>query len=133
MLNIRNMCNIRLVLIFINLEMTLLRVEPSGDVYACKGSSGYFGNILEPEELLSSKNYWKYALRTFQNAAECDGCEIELFCSGFCLGPLEKKYHDIYVIEKNTCGIYKEITKRLIGDVEIDEIETYKISDRRDE
>ncbi|MGA9189320.1 MAG: radical SAM protein [Methanosarcina sp.] len=110
-----------------------LSVEPSGDVYACKGSSGYFGNILEPEELLSSKNYWKYALRTFQNATECDGCEIELFCSGFCLGPLEKKYRDIYVIEKNTCGIYKEITKRLIGDVEIDEIETYKISDRGDE
>jgi uncharacterized protein len=107
-----------------------LSVEPSGDVYACKGSSGYFGNILEPEELLSSKNYWKYAMRTFHNAPECDGCEIELFCSGFCLGPLEKKYHDIYVVEKNTCEIYKELTKRLIKDVEIDEIETYKIPDR---
>jgi uncharacterized protein len=98
-------------------------------VYACKGSSGYFGNILEPEELLSSKNYWKYAMRTFQNAPECNGCEIELFCSGFCLGPLEKKYHDIHTIEKNTCRIYKELTKRLIEDVEIDEIEMYKLQE----
>lgn len=96
-----------------------LSIEPSGDVFACKGSSGYFGNILEPEDLLSSKNYLKYAMRTFQNAPECNGCEIELFCSGFCLGPLEKKYHDIYVIEKKTCKIYKELTKRLIKDVEL--------------
>ncbi len=104
-----------------------LSVEPLGDVFACKASSGYFGNILEPEELLSSKSYRKYAMRTFRNAPECDGCEIENFCSGFCLGPLEKKYRDIYVIEKNTCDVYKELTKRLIKDVEINEIKTYKM------
>jgi uncharacterized protein len=104
-----------------------LSVEPSGDVFACKGSSGYFGNILKLEELLASENYRKYAMRTFRNADECDGCEIENFCSGFCLGPLEKKYGDIYVVDKNTCSVYKELTRRLIMDMELDEAETYKM------
>lgn len=104
-----------------------LSVEPSGDVFACKGSSAYFGNILKTEELLSSKNYRKYALRTFHNALECEGCEIENFCSGFCLGPLEKRYGDIYVVEKRTCDVYKKLTKNLIRDVEIDEVEAYNM------
>ncbi len=102
-----------------------LSVEPSGDVFACKGSSGYFGTILKPEKLLSSENYKTYALRTFRNAPECVGCEIENFCSGFCLGPLEKKYGTINVIEKNTCTLYKELTKRLIRNLNRNEIETY--------
>ena len=104
-----------------------LSIEPSGDVFACKGSSGYFGNILDIEKLLSSKNYRKYALRSFLNPPDCRACEIENFCSGFCLGPLEKKYGDIYVVEKNTCNTYKEITKRLIKDIKINDIETYNM------
>ncbi len=91
-----------------------LSVEPRGDVFACKGSSGFFGNILKPEELLASENYKKYAMRAFRNAPECERCEIENFCSGFCLGPLEKKYNKINVIEPNACIVYKSITKKLI-------------------
>jgi len=64
-------------------------------------------------------------MRAFRNAPDCEGCEIENFCSGFCLGPLEKKYNNIYVIEESTCKVYKELTKRLIMDVEKNEIDTF--------
>ncbi len=102
-----------------------LSIEPSGEVFACKGSSGYFGNIGEPEKMLASENYARYAGRAFRNAPQCRGCEIENFCSGFCLGPLEKKYGDIYVVEEAACPVYRELTRRLIRDVEIGSIESY--------
>lgn len=102
-----------------------LSIEPSGDVFACKGSSGYFGHILNISELLSSELYRNYAMRAFRNAPACEGCEIENFCSGFCFGPLEKKYKDIYVIEEKTCDVYKEITKRLIRDLDKGDVDTF--------
>jgi uncharacterized protein len=102
-----------------------LSIEPSGNVFACKGSSGYFGKVQNLSELLASPNYEKYAMRVFRNAPDCEGCEIENFCSGFCLGPLEKKYNDICAIEKSTCKVYKELTKCLIMDVVKNEIDTF--------
>jgi uncharacterized protein len=104
-----------------------LSIEPSGEVFACKGSSAYWGNILSLEELLLSETYRQYAMRAFRTPLECRGCEIENFCSGFCLGPLEKKYGSIYVIERSTCDIYKELTKRLIRDAEEEKLERYRM------
>jgi uncharacterized protein len=106
-----------------------LSIEPSGDVFACKGSSGYFGHISRLPELLSSEPYRKYAMRAFRNADACEGCEIENFCSGFCFGPLEKKYNDIYVVEEKTCEVYKEITKRLIMDLDRSEVDIFVMYD----
>lgn len=104
-----------------------LSIEPSGEVFACKGSSGYFGNIRCPDDLLSSENYRKYALRTFLNSPACRGCEIEGFCSGFCLGPLEKKYGSILVVEKNTCAVYRELARRLIEDADRGELAVFSM------
>ncbi|MDD2338245.1 MAG: SPASM domain-containing protein, partial [Geobacteraceae bacterium] len=101
-----------------------LSVEPNGAAFACKGSSGYFGNVLDMPALLSSENWKKYSLRAFRNAPACENCEIENFCSGFCLGPLEKKYHDINVVEKDTCELYKKLVKGLIYDVRKYEVDT---------
>ncbi|UZJ37035.1 radical SAM/SPASM domain-containing protein [Prosthecochloris sp. SCSIO W1103] len=102
-----------------------LSIEPSGDVFACKGSSGYFGNILRIDELLASENYRKYASRAFSNSPECAGCAIEGFCSGFCLGPLEKKYGSISVMEKNACAVYMELTRRLIADMDSEDVAVF--------
>jgi uncharacterized protein len=101
-----------------------LSVEPNGTVFACKGSSGYFGNVLNMDSLLSSENWEKYSLRAFRNAPVCENCDIDNFCSGFCLGPLEKKYHDINVIEEDTCEVYKKLVKGLIHDVRKYEVDT---------
>ena len=99
-------------------------IEPNGEVFACKGSSGYFGHVLDIPALLASENWKKYSLRAFRNAPECENCDIENFCSGFCLGPLEKKYNDIYVAEKETCAVYKKLIKGLIHDIRKYEIDT---------
>ena len=104
-----------------------LSIEPCGDVFACKASSGHFGHISNTAALLSSNTYKKYTLRAFRNATECAGCEIESFCSGFCLGPLEKWYRTIHTVEKKTCKIYKELTRRLILDIGKESIENYQL------
>lgn len=101
-----------------------LSVEPNGAVFACKGSSGYFSNVLDMASLLSSENWKKYSLRAFRNAPVCENCDIENFCSGFCLGPLEKKYNDINVVEKDTCKVYKKLVKGLIHDIRKYEVDT---------
>ncbi|MCL6589193.1 MAG: radical SAM protein [Firmicutes bacterium] len=102
-----------------------LSIEPSGAVFACKGSSGYFGSIFKPEELFSSEKYRQYAMRAYRNAPECAGCEIENFCSGFCLGSLEKKYQRIDVIEPRTCEVYKGITRKIILDLKTNEVPSF--------
>lgn len=104
-----------------------LSIEPLGDVFACKGSSGYFGNINDFEALLSSEKYITYAMRFLDNAKECKGCELEHFCSGVCLGPLEKEYGRIDVVVKATCDIYKKIVRKLIYDVNVETLESYCI------
>jgi len=103
-----------------------LSIEPSGDTFACKASSGSFGHILEIKNLLSSNTYKEYALRTFRNARECAGCEIEGFCSGVCLGAIEKKYNTIHTIEKNACKVFKKLVKSLIVVNQNDNIENYR-------
>ena len=102
-----------------------LSIEPSGDVFACKASSGYFGHISEIDALLSSDAYKEYAMRAFRNATECSGCEIEGFCSGLCLGSLEKWHRTIHTVEKKTCKIYRELTRILILDIRKEGIENY--------
>jgi uncharacterized protein len=102
-----------------------LSVEPNGAVFACKGSSGYFGHVLDLDTLLASENWEKYSLRAFRNPPACENCDIENFCSGFCLGPLEKKYHDINMVEKDTCAVYQKLVKGLIHDVRKYEIDTF--------
>jgi len=105
-----------------------LSIEPTGDIFACKGSSGYFGHISDLSGLLTSEVYENYAMRAFHIAPECSECEIKNFCSGFCLGPLEKKYGNIYAIEGNACGVYREITRRLIMDIDKDNVDVFYIN-----
>ena len=99
-------------------------IEPNGAVFACKGSSGYFGHVLDMPTLFASENWRKYSMRAFRNSPVCENCDIENFCSGFCLGPLEKKYHDICVMEKETCAVYKKLIQGLIHDIRKYEIDT---------
>ncbi|SKC69362.1 radical SAM cyclopropyl synthase TigE [Maledivibacter halophilus] len=91
-----------------------LSIEPMGVVFACKGSSGYFGNINDLEGLLSSENYIKYASRSFINSNNCINCELIGHCSGLCLGSIEKKYGSITSMDEGACDLYKLLTRRLI-------------------
>ena len=91
-----------------------LSIEPEGHVFICKCCSDYIGKIDNFKDILNSSVYKNYTMRAYRNAPECQGCEIEGFCSGVCMGSLEKKYHKIDVIEKSSCEIFKGITKKLI-------------------
>lgn len=93
-----------------------LSIEPDGSVYACKASSGCFGNILRPRELLDSEAFRRYALRACTSPAPCRGCEVEHFCTGLCLGSIETRYGDIDAVEPAACGVYRGATRRLIND-----------------
>ena len=99
-----------------------LSVEPSGHIFSCKNCSGYLGHISSLSSALDSKKYKEYAMKAYRNAPECNGCEIEGFCSGACMGALEKKYNRINVIDKNCCEIFKKITKILIDNMDANSI-----------
>ncbi len=73
-------------------------------------------------------------MRAYRNALECKGCEIEGFCSGVCMGSLEKKYHRLDAIEKSSCDVFKGITKKLIENVSTKEVDVnylFKPSQKR--
>jgi len=106
-------------------------IEPNGSVFSCKGASGYFGTISEGERLLKTNAFQRHALLSGQNPEQCQGCDIEAFCSGFCLGPLEKKYGRIDVVETEICPVYKGITKKLIENVIPYEIPTFDLTRAR--
>jgi uncharacterized protein len=91
-----------------------LSIEPSGAVFACKGSSAYFGNVQNLSELFKNSTYRKYAGRNFTNSEKCKGCALESFCSGYCLGPLEKKYNNVCTMEENYCHLTKSLIKKLM-------------------
>jgi len=82
------------------------------------------GHITDLDIVLHSPQYEAYALKAYYNAPECKGCEVEGFCSGVCMGALEKKYNKIDTIESGTCTIYKKITRKLIENIRTHEILT---------
>lgn len=98
-----------------------LSVEPAGHMFICKCCSGYLGHVSDIQEVLSSEKYNQYAMRAYRNAPACKGCEIEGFCSGVCMGSLEKKYGSLQVIEESSCSIFKKITKKLIQNLDENE------------
>lgn len=105
-----------------------LSIEPSGAVFACKGSSAYFGHVRDLDGLLRSPRYRHYARRAFASPARCVGCEIEGFCSGLCLGPLEKRHGDIFAVHEAACEVYRLITRRLIHTMALENTVVYTMS-----
>ncbi|MEN2774629.1 radical SAM protein [Acetivibrio clariflavus] len=91
-----------------------LSIEPNGDVFACKSSSKIYGNIDDLEGILTSKQYHEYGMRAFRNSPSCEGCSIEGFCSGPCLGTLERKYDNITTMDPFLCDIYKKLVREIL-------------------
>ena len=93
-----------------------LSVEPDGEVYACKASAGHFGHVCDLKSLLAGDAYRRYAMRAARNAPACKGCEIENFCSGLCLGPVEKRFGTLEAVVDGACDVYRQLVRRLIAD-----------------
>ena len=90
-------------------------IEPNGKVFACKGSSAYFGDIKDIKQLLQSRKYIEYSKRSISNSMNCETCCIEGFCSGFCLGPLEQQFGYVNHTVENYCSLIIEMTHRLFA------------------
>jgi len=107
-------------------------IEPSGAVFACKASGGYFGNILQVADLLRSETYRKYAMRACISPESCRNCEIQHFCGGLCLGSVENIYGgDIWTVEKTACDLYRDITRRFTASVTEQEVPAFRLPVRR--
>jgi uncharacterized protein len=106
---------------------TQLSIEPNGEIFACKGTSAYFGNIKDLKGVFESKVYNSYLNRTFRNSDQCIDCELENFCSGVCPGSLENNYNDINQMNSDTCKLYKELSLFMINNLEDEYIENYSL------
>jgi uncharacterized protein len=102
-------------------------IEPNGSVFACKAGSTLLGSIEQGPGLLDSPAYLEHAKLRHDNPSFCRGCEIEGFCAGLCLGPLEKKYAAIDVVEPSACDFYRGITRKHIEALQPFEIATFDL------
>ncbi len=102
-------------------------IEPNGSVFACKAGSTRLGSIEQGPDLLDAPAYVAHAKLRHENPAFCRGCEIEGFCAGLCLGPLEKKYASIDVVEPAACDFYRGITRKHIESLQPFEIATFDL------
>lgn len=94
-----------------------LSIEPDGSVYTCKCTSGRMGEVSDLHQILNSNSYADYAMRAYRHAPECEGCEIEGFCSGVCMGSYENEFQRKDMIETGACDIFRRITRELLADM----------------
>lgn len=99
-----------------------LSIEPSGEVFACKACCVGLGHAMHLSELLHSKTYMQYNMRSCESPPPCIGCEIEHFCSGLCVGSIEKAYGNIQSVESAACKVYRKVVARLISDASVGEL-----------
>jgi uncharacterized protein len=105
-------------------------VEPDGSIYTCKCTSGELGHVSDLEEVLASETYGDYAMAAYRHAPECEGCEIEGFCSGVCMGSFENEFGRKDMIETGACDMFRRITRELIADLPAAEAPTLRLDER---
>jgi uncharacterized protein len=66
-------------------------VEPSGDIFSCKCCTQKIGELGKFNNLLGGSRYRSYLDKVYLNGDGCEKCELKSFCSGVCVGALEKK------------------------------------------
>lgn len=104
-----------------------LSIEPNGSVFSCKAGSGLYGSINAGPGLLESETYRAHASLRHQNPPFCAGCEIEGFCAGLCLGPLEKKFGVVNAVEPAACGAYRGITRKIVQSLKPYQVATFEL------
>ena len=91
-----------------------ISIEPTGDLFPCRAMSLHYGHISELESVLQSDAYASVVMRTFSNVRACQGCALEGFCQGTCLGSSESQFGDIYEPPPQYCDIYRNTTRLLL-------------------
>lgn len=99
---------------------------------ACKCCGTLLGHVSRLREALSTEAYRAYAQKGFQNAPACTGCELEGFCSGLCVGAVEKQRGRLGVIEPTACDLYREINRGLVRQAAIGRLDRLAVSEEAD-
>ena len=94
-----------------------ISLEPSGDIFPCRAMSQHLGHINNLEGILANADYHDIMMRTFGNVPFCNGCQLEGFCQGQCLGSSEEAYDDIYKPQISYCEIYRKCTDLLFDNI----------------
>ena len=95
-----------------------ISIEPTGDLFPCRAMSLHYGHIDDLRSILAGEGYKKVAMRTYFNVPYCQGCNLEGFCQGTCLGSSEEAFDDIYSPQEDYCTIYRRATERLLARLE---------------
>jgi uncharacterized protein len=91
-----------------------LSFEPNGDVTHCKTTEKTLGNVERMEDVFKSHWYRSSAMKAYESTPFCRGCMVEGFCSGLCMGTLQKTYNDMNAIVPPACEVYRTVTERLV-------------------
>jgi uncharacterized protein len=91
-----------------------LSFEPNGDVTHCKTVEKSIGSLDAMDDVFQSSWYKAAAMKAYETSSYCRGCMVEGFCSGLCMGTLQKLYNDSNAIAVSACTVYRNVTERLI-------------------
>lgn len=91
-----------------------LSFEPNGDVTHCKTTEKTIGTAERLQDVFKSKWYQLSAMKAYETTPFCRGCIVEGFCSGLCMGTLQKTYNDMNTIVPPACEVYRSVTERLV-------------------
>ena len=92
-----------------------ISVEPSGAIFSCKCCTKQMGDINDLSRTFNNENYKAYVFELFDLNEKCEKCDLSNFCSGVCIGTLEKRIsNELDRFEPNLCKIYKSITEKII-------------------
>ncbi len=91
-----------------------LSFEPNGNVTHCKTSEKTIGHASQLGDVFKSPWYRATAMKAYETTPYCRGCMIEGFCSGLCMGTLQKTYNDVNALVIPACDVYRELTEKLI-------------------
>jgi uncharacterized protein len=91
-----------------------LSFEPNGNITNCKTGEKPIGHASAVSEVFKTPWYKKYAMKAYETTPYCRGCAIEGFCSGLCMGTIQKAYNDVNVLVAPACDVYRDLTQQLI-------------------
>jgi uncharacterized protein len=91
-----------------------LSFEPNGDVTSCKTTEKAIGNASQILDVFKTPWYRTAAMKAYETTPFCRGCMVEGFCSGLCMGTLQKTYNDVNALVPPACEVYRKVTEKLV-------------------
>lgn len=97
-------------------EGAKLSFEPDGSVRSCKIAEDPVSDTGSLARFLDSDLYLRHVGKAFKTDPACNGCAVEGFCSGLCVGTIVKNTGDLDGVVEGACDVYRELTRRLVAD-----------------